>query len=62
LKTKIYKSIILPALKLDYIKGQMQGKGIWNHDPEANICLQKKMEWGVEKAPKVGTSNFVHFS
>ena len=35
-----------------YIKGEMQAKGIWKQDPEANIWAQEAWEWGVEKAPQ----------
>jgi hypothetical protein len=37
---------------LSYIKGGMKEKGIWKHDPEANIWAQEKCELGVEKAPQ----------
>ena len=41
---------------VSYIKGRMQDKGIWKHDPEANIWAQEVYELGVEKAPQWGTS------
>ena len=36
----------------EYIKGGMQTKGIWKHNPEANIWAQEGREWGVKKAPQ----------
>ena len=39
-----------------YIKGETQAKGIWKQDPETNIWAQEGCEWGVEKAPLIGTS------
>ena len=38
---------------VSYIKGEMQAKGIWKEDSEANFWAQ---EWGVEKVPQWGTS------
>ena len=35
-----------------YIKGEIQAKGIWKQDPEANILAQEGLEWGVQKAPQ----------
>ena len=34
---------------VSYIKGGAQAKGIKN---DANISIQKRWEWGVEKAPQ----------
>ena len=56
--------------KVSLIKGEMQVKGIWKQDPEANIWAQgdengewrkfqneeRRMRMGVEKAPQWGTS------
>ena len=41
---------------VSYVKGGMQLKGIWKQDPEENIWAQEGWEWGVEKAPQLGTS------
>ena len=41
---------------VSYITGEMQTKGIWKQDPEANIWAQEGWEWGVEKTPQWGTS------
>ena len=41
---------------VSYIKGGIQAKDIWKQDPEANIWAQEGWEWGVEKAPQLGTS------
>ena len=41
---------------VSYIKGGMQAMGIWEQDPKANIWAQEEWEWGVEKAPQLGTS------
>ena len=43
---------------VSYIKGGTQIKGIWKQDPIANIWAQKGWEWGVEKAPQWGNSEF----
>ena len=34
---------------VSYINGEMQAKGIWKQDSEANIWAQEGWEWGVEK-------------
>ena len=34
---------------VSYIKEEMQAKGIWKQDPEANIWAQEGWEWGVER-------------
>ena len=39
-----------------YIKGEIQTKGIWKQDPEANIWAQVRCEWGIQKGPQWGTS------
>ena len=40
----------------------MEAKGTWKQNPEANICVQERWEWGVEKAPLWETSKFVPFT
>ena len=39
---------------VSYIKGGIQAKGIWKQDPEVNIWVQERCEWGVEKASQWG--------
>ena len=40
----------------------LTNRSIWKQDPEANIWAQEGWEWGVEKAPQWGTSEFVPFT
>ena len=62
LKIKIYKTIILPVVLYGCetwsltLREEFKAKGIWKHDPEANIWAQEGWECGVEKAPQWGTS------
>ena len=41
---------------VSYIKGGIQAKGIWKHDPEGNIWAQEGWVWGVERTLQWGAS------